>query len=70
MLLFAVPILVRRRLARAALDRGHAARRDASATRHQHRGRLGVRGPWLLWLERLVLASCGSALVLVGLGAR
>jgi len=57
MLLFAVPILVRRRLARSA----EATRTLSDAPRRSPRSHLGARpdsvGGWLIWLALMISAS-------------
>ena len=64
MLLFAVPILVRRRLARSA----EATRTPSDAPRRSPRSHLGAQpdpvGGWMIWLALMISASGRQSLVL------
>ena len=69
MLLFAVPILVRRRLACAAAASSIPDRPDRGRSCGLARGRPDRPDDWLLWSAPVILASCTAAIVLVGLVA-
>ena len=69
MLLFAVPILVRRRLASSAAASSIPDRPDRGSCCGLVRGRPDRPDDWLLWSAPVILASWAAAIVLVGLVA-
>ena len=67
MLLFAVPILVRRRLASSAAASSIPGWSDRGSCHHPARGRAGRHDDWLMWSLPVILAAWATAIVLVDL---
>lgn len=67
MLLFAVPILVRRRLASSAAASSIPDRSDRESCQRPVRGRAGRHDDWLMWSLPVILAAWAAAIVLVDL---
>ena len=66
MLLFAIPIMVRRRLARAAAGSSSPDRPDRGSCRPSVRDRPGRHDDWLIWSLPVMLAAWAAVIVLVG----